>query len=303
MRGAIWIIAAVALAGCTTTGFDSGTSSVDDTPVTVAEVQRAVACEFSYALSGPDGEGRQAIASWSALVELSLGVKDSHNVVSGLGSMTAKVGNGTLAATSPSMTFDGYVEDKNTLAYVTKIAGKARNSTCPRQGSPLASNGLGLAELLAGTVQIIDSGGEITSSSSIITSAGIGPSSGAVVLAGTVLPVATVQEKIPTVKFERSFTVSRKAGGGLSFKVGDISLSLTGSGIGRERKDNKITVTMGMSSAPLSSTEQADLSGPIEPGGVQTLQGSIFEQRTKQLDALRGLTPNEVIVVNPAAVP
>ena len=284
-------------------GLHSGVSSVEQTPVTVAEIQSAVACEFKYALDDIKGSARTTIASWSAVVELSLIAKDTHNVVPGLGSLTTKVGDASLTATSPTATFDGNVEDKNTLAYVAKISDQASHMTCAPEGSAAASNGLGLADLLTGTGQILNSGGKITSSSSIITNTGIGPTDGTVIVAGTTLPVAAAQEKIPTVKFVRTFTVSRKVGGGLSFKVGDISLSVTGSGNGRDRTNNTITVTMGASSAKLSPADRADLSDAVGDDGEISLEQSIIEQRKAQLNALRDLTPKDVIVVNPAASP
>lgn len=308
MRSIFTIATMVTLAGCSAAGLNNPDNRVSRTPVTVAEIQRAVACEFNYALRHSDGAGRQALLGWSAVVELTLAAKDTHNITPGLGQMSAKVGNATIATGSPapSMTFDGYVEDKNTLAYVARIEDQARGSTCPVEGSALASTGLELADLLVGTAQVISSGGRITSSNSIITNAGIGPVDGALVSAGTVLPVATVAEDIPTVKYERWFTVSRKAGGGLSFKVGSVSLSLTGSAIGRERKDNKIVVTMGASRGKLSPSQMADLADFPTSGAVDgeiSLEDSILIQRRRQLDALRGLTPNEVIVVVPPAAP
>lgn len=279
---------------------------VAEVPVTVAEVQRAIACEFFYALQDTSGAGHDDIKGWSAVVELTLIAKDTATITPGLGKVSAKVGNVTLATTAslPQMVFDGSVEDQNVLTYVAAIEKQASSASCPAQDSPAASSGLELAELLVGTAQVINSGGKITSSTSIITRAGIGPAQGSVINAGAVFPaLAAVQEKIPTVKYERSFTVSRKAGGGLSFTVGDVSLTLTGSSVGRDRSKNKITVTMGPSSGTLRSDEQADLSDEPGEGGTISLEDSIFDQRKQEIELLRGLVPNEVIVVTPPAGP
>lgn len=305
MRQVAWIAAVTMLAGCSTGGLHdlAKKESASGTPVTVAEIQRAIGCEFQYALSDSQGSGRDVIRKWSAVIELSLSARDTYTVVPGLGQVSAKVGNATLSTTSPSpsMTLDGYTEDRNTMTYVTTIADQADKSTCPEQGSLNASDGLGLSDLLVGTSQVLNSGGRIAASSSVITSAGVGPVNGAVVSAGTVFPVATVKEAIPTVKYDRSFTVSRKAGGGLSFKVGDISLSLTASSTGRERKDNKITVTMGPATGKLTSRDQADIDGTLTVGDTISLEDSIFLQRQAQIDALKGITPDQVVVVNQAA--
>lgn len=309
MRSAAWVALAVALSGCTS--LHSHSSRIPDLPVTVAEIQRAVACEFAYAINSTEGEGRTALRSWGAVVELTLIAKDTANITPGMGALSAKVGNTTISttATPPAMTFDGFREDKNTLTYFAPIEKQAKSAQCPDQYSPEASTGLELASLLVGTAQVINSGGSITSSASSITTLGIGPSAtGAVVSAGTVFPVTTgaVRETIPTVKYERNFTVSRKLGGGLSFKVGDVSLSLSASGTGRERTNNKILISMGAQSVTVKkSTDQADLEGDVGPAAGETisLQESILRQREKELQLLQGLLPKEVIVVNPPAGP
>lgn len=278
-------------------------------PVTVAEIQQAVACEFRYALDATQGDGKAALRKWSAVVELSLNAKDSHNIVSGLGSMSAKVGNATIAtaSTPPSGTLDGSVTDKNTLAYLVEIDKQAERAVCAHKGSPQASSGLELAELLIGTAQVINGGGSITSSSSMITNLGVGPSPGASVVSGTVVPAAAaVRELIPTVKYERTFSVSRKVGGGLTFKIGEVSLALSASGVGRERKDNTITITMGKSSATVKVAGQdglSDLSGTAPIPVTISLEDSIFLHRQEELEALRGLTPKEVIFITPPVAP
>jgi hypothetical protein len=304
LRSAVLIVIVLALAGCAS-GLRSHASRLSEIPVTVAEVQRAVACEFAYALQNSSGDGRDIVGSWSAVVELTLIAKDTATIAPGLGQMSGTIGSATISTTGtlPSMALTGNVEDKNVLTYVGGIEKQARSAHCPAQNSPLASSGLELAELLIGTSQVINSGGRIASSASIITVAGIGPHQDAVISAGTVFPVA-VQEKIPTVKYERSFTVSRKAGGGLSFKVGDVSLTLTGSSIGRDRSENTIKVTMGASSRTLRSTDQADRDEPVEAGSETiSLEDSVFQQREEAIKLLQGLIPNEVIVVTPPAEP
>lgn len=305
MRTAVSIALVVVLGGCASGGIRSHASHVAGVPVTVAEVQRAVACEFAYALMNSEGDGRDVIASWSAVVELTLIAKDTATVTPGLGKLSGTVGDLTVSttATLPSMTFDGHVEDQNILTYVARIEDQAAGASCPPQGSPAASSGLELADLLIGTSQVINSGGRIASSTSIITSRGIGPVEGAVVNAGTVIPVAAVRESIPTVKFERGFTVSRKAGGGLSFEVGDYSMTLTGSNMGRARTNNKIVVTMGASQGTLRRTGDEELDAAVDPGAPISLEDSIFQHRRDEIDLLRGLVPNEVIVVTPPAGP
>lgn len=308
MRVAGWTAVAVALSGCSS--LSSQSARMPDLPVTVAEIQRAVACEFAYALDTTDGDGRKALRTWGAVVELTLIAKDTVNITPGMGALSAKVGNATISttATTPGMVFDGSREDKNTLTYVGPIEKQARTAQCPDRYAPDASTGLELAELLIGTAQVINSGGSITSSAAGITAVGIGPSgTGAVVSAGTVFPVATgaVREDIPTVKYERTFTVSRKLGGGLSFKVGDLSLSLSASATGRDRTNNKIVISMGPQSVTKTSTDQADLEGDVGAAASETisLEESILRQREKELELLRGLLPKEVIVVNPPAGP
>jgi hypothetical protein len=273
--------------------------------VTVAEVQRALACEFAYALEGTTGEGRRAVDNWGAFIELTLISKDLANITPGIGRFSSKVGNTTVAttATLPSMTFDGFVQDKNTIAYFVGVREHAADAACPPAHSELAASGLELADFIVGAAQVINSGGRIASSSSILTSAGLNPVAGAVITAGTVFPAAAVREVIPTIKYERVFTVSRKASGGLSFKVNDLELTLSGSNNGRERTNNMVTVTMGARSATITSADQADLDGRVADPGRISLEDSIFLHREDELNALRGVTPNEVIVVTPPAGP
>ena len=296
--------ATLALAGCAS-GLHSQINRVAAVPVTVSEIQRAIACEFQYALQASNGLGREVIGSWSAVVELTLIAKDTSTVTPGLGQMSGKFGNATISTASPlpSMTFDSQVEDQNVLTYVAGIEGQASSASCPAQDSPLASSGLELADLLVGTVQILNSGGSITSSASVITRAGVGPVEGSIISSGTVYPLAAVKEAIPTVKYERGFTVSRKAVGGLSFKVGDVSLTLTGTAVGRDRSKNIIKVTMGPSTGTRASTDQADLDGPIGDAQQISLEDSIFLQRQQEIELLRGLVPDEVIVITPSAAP
>lgn len=276
--------------------------------MTVAEVQRAIACEFAYAIEGTSGEGRRAINNWGALVELTLIVKDNANITPGMGQFSTKLGGATLAttATLPSMTFDGFVQDKNTMAYFVGLKEHAAGAACPPEDSEFAASGLELADFIEGAAQVINSGGRLASSSSLITSAGLNPAPGSVISSGTIFPAgsgASARELIPTIKYERTFTVSRKASGGLSFKVNDLTLTLTGSASGRERTNNTIFVTMGARSVEVPSSDQADLEGRVPEPARISLEDSIFLHREDELNALRGVTPNEVIVVTPPAGP
>lgn len=310
MRALVWMASAVALAGCSSLGPGDYNAHVPEVPVTVSEVQRAVACEFAYALDGTDGEAKKALGNWGAFVELMLVVKDGATLSPGVGQFSAKFGNTTVSTGTalPGMTLSGSVQDKNTMAYFVGIKENAASAKCPPQDSTVASSGLELADFLLGAGLVINSGGRIASSGQIITSAGVNVPANAVVTSGTIFPtaVAAPRELIPTIKYERTFTVSRKAGGGLNFKVGDVTLTLTGSDAGRERKDNTLTITMGARSAEVIRDDGLEgVDTPSEPKEI-SLEDSIFQNREDQVNqynSLRGAAPNEVIIVNPPAGP
>lgn len=285
-RGFSPVVAALLLTACSSMGSHQG---VPDTPVTVSEIQRAIACEFAYAFQRTSGRGRDELEQWGAIVELKLGVKDSVNVIPGVGAFTGKVGNATLKTEPSALTLDSVKEQKNTMAYFVPIKAHGDSAVCPAQNSRTASSGLELADLLIGTAQVINSNGVITSTASLST-AGI-EVNGTLIGPGSQFPgFAVVPARIPTIRYQRTFKVTRKIGGGLTFEVGDVSLSLKGTGAERTRalEDNKIVITMGAMQAP----ERDETAG-------SELEDSIWEQRRRELELYTLLTPNEVIVVNP----
>lgn len=280
----------LALTGCSSVG---GRPQAPAVPVTVSEIQRAIACEFAYAFAGTSGRGRDELEQWGAIIELKLGVKDTVNIVPGIGAMSGKVGDVKVTADPSSLTIDSAVEEKNALAYFVPLKAHADSAICPSQGGSGASSGLELADLLIGTAQVINSNGTITSTASLSTG-GI-DSNGTLIGPGSNFPgFSVVPARIPTVRYTRSFKVYRKVGGGLAFEVGDVTLSLKGTGADRTRAldDNKITITMGAMQEP-----QRDASQGFE------LEASVWEQQLDELKLYRLLVPNEVIVINPPAAP
>jgi hypothetical protein len=289
MRQVIGLLLSLSVAGCSGV---AALTQIEPVPVTVAEIQRSIACEFAYALQNSSGEGQAAIRDWGALVELELGVKDTSNVIPGLGTINANVGDGQLTLSPSTLTLDRSVEDKNTLAYFVGLEQSANAATCPKQGSPAASSGLEVADLLTGVAEVISAGGSLTSTASV-SAQGIA-ANGTLIGQGTTFPGLTIvlKEKIPTIRYERTFTVGRKAGGGLTFAVPQVTMTIAGTGAGRERKDNKIKITMGALSEP-----------SVEAASIGTgLLDSIQENRDAQLKLLTELQPSEVIVVNPTTV-
>jgi hypothetical protein len=272
------IVLTLVTAGCSSL---AGSNHIPDIPVTVSEIQKALGCEFFYAFqnAGPTGN---PLAKWGAIIELNLGVKDHINIVPGVGALSAKVGNATLTSTAASATLDDQVTDKNALAYTVALSRFENAKDCPAEHSSDAASGLGLSDFLTGTVQILKSGGHLTSTT-ILTSAGIA-SNGTVIGPGTNLPgVVATKEQVPTIRYARTFSVSRKVGGGLSFQMGNVGLSLAGSGAERTRADtdNSITITM----------------GALEVDGTKLID-SFWNQRSVDYDALRSVTPNSIVVVN-----
>lgn len=275
----------VFLCGCTSL---AAVKQRDTVPVTVSEIQQSISCELHYAMQGSTGGGLEELKTWGAIVELTLSVKDKSNVVPGIGTLRAQVGDGTLTASPTTLTLDNDVEEKNTLAYFVRFESLRSPAECPRQGSAHASTGLELADLLIGVNNVVNSGGSITSATTAV--AGMIATNGTVIGPNTFLPgILSVPERIPTVRYERIFTISRKIGGGLTFQVPEVTLSLTGTGAERARTANKITVTMGT----LQPAAGANA------GASNVLEESIWKQREEELQLLRDFTPSGVIIINP----
>ena len=210
-----------------------------------------------------------------------------------------------IVTVSPSTTNE--VGDADTISYATNLANSANMTDCPPQHSPLAATGLGLSDFLVGTARILDSGGEIFSTVAL-TDPEKAIFGNLQVSAAAQLQLALTPEDIRTITYTRTFAITRKVGGGLTFKINDISLSLNGSGNGRTRAGNVITVKMGGPKPAPPPVARGNFAlapmGAAAPGGAaDALQNSVLAQRKKQLDILKALPQNNVVVVNPPPGP
>lgn len=278
----------LALTGCSSL---KGGDNLPPIPVTVSEVSRAIICDFSYAIQRTGGEG-SPLGTWGAFIEVKLGVKNSANVIPGLGTLNAKAGNASLTLKPSNLTIDDSVQDKNHLAYFMPLEGGESHSSCPKDGAPDAASGLGLADFLVGTVEIIRAGGKLQSTSSSSDclepdAARLKALSADVSVAGSTPTLAATKEDIPTICYNGSFAISHTVGGGLTFQVADVSMSVLGSGAthARAAADNIITIAMG-DMVP-------------DTAGDNSLVESIWKRRTQDVEVNNALRPNNVIIINP----
>lgn len=294
MRIALLAVAlCLTVSGCSSLAGSKHLQDAADVPITVGEINNAFGCEFHYALQSSTGAGHTALENWGAIVELDLSVSDDMKIIPGIGALNANIGNATLTTQPASLTVANTVADTNAMAYFIPVSQYDTMPSCPAQGGHGASNGLELASFLEATAQVINAGGKITSTSTL-SSAGFA-SNGTSIGPGTILPglnLAAAPADIPTIHYGRTFTVSRSVGGGLSFQVQDISLTMNGSTASRTRDKNTISIIMGDlgTGTHLRAYDNND---------DNPLLRSIWKQRSQEVQNVKNLTDGQIVVVTP----
>ena len=192
------ISTALALSGCTTLPKPG-----EYLPITAADIFNAIDCELQGLLLQPQFEG-STLGTWTGVSNVNV-IKTGDLQLKAGADFTATV-NTPMAPVAVKASPAGGYEDKAIgtlkLARNYPTLSKVSKEACPPANSPLAARGLGIADALAGQLAF----------------AGNNPAS----------------PDIGSLSFNRTYSVTRGIGGGLSFSVGLIKVTANGNSASHE---------------------------------------------------------------------
>lgn len=224
--------------GCTTLP-----KSVEQVPISAKDIFSAVDCDLKNLLEQPQLENT-TLGKWSGVANIN--VLNTGDLKLGAGADFTTTLQTPLAPVTVKLSPSSGYENKSigtlalarsypTLSAVAKVV-------CPPPDSPLSAHGLGVSEALAAQFAF----------------AGNDPDS----------------KDIASLSFQRTYTVSRSAGGGLSFTVGVVKLTADGN---KATSEIATTIIVGIQPPKPKSGK------PTNKSDTQEIQERIDQQQRDQL--------------------
>jgi hypothetical protein len=228
------IVSALGLAGCTTLP-----KSVEHVPISAKDIFDAVDCDLKDLLEQPQLENT-TLGKWSGVANIN--VLNTGDLKIDAGADFTTTLQTPLAPVTVKLSPAGGYETKSIgtlkLARDYPKLSSVANASCPPADSPLSAHGLGITEALVAQFAF----------------AGNDPGS----------------KDITSLGFQRTYTVSRSAGGGLSFTVGMVKLTANGN-----KASNEIATTIIVSIQPPKPTS--------DKGDTKEIQDRIDQEQRDQL--------------------